>query len=102
MSKFVLTYLGGSMAATPAEQEVVMAKWGQWFGELGSAVTDMGNPFGTSAAVRADGSRSDTQAGLGGYSIVSAESLEDAAALAKGCPILAAGGSVEIYEALEM
>ena len=33
---------------------------------------------------------------------MSAESLEDAAALAKGCPILAGGGSVEIYEAIEM
>jgi hypothetical protein len=102
MGKFVLTYLGGSMAATTTEQEAAMAKWGQWFSELGSAVTDMGNPFGTSTAVGSDGSRGDAKAGVTGYSIVSADSIEDAAALAKGCPILAAGGSVEIYEALEM
>ena len=102
MGKFVLTYLGGSMAATPAEQEAVMAKWGQWFGELGSAVTEVGNPFGTSTAIRSDETRGDAKANASGYSVVSAESLEDAAALAKGCPILAVGGSVDIYEAIEM
>ena len=41
-------------------------------------------------------------AGLGGYSVVSADNLSEAAAVAKGCPILAAGGSVEVYETVEM
>ncbi len=42
------------------------------------------------------------KSGAGGYSIVSAGSLSDAAAKAKGCPVLASGGSVEIYKAIEM
>jgi hypothetical protein len=37
-----------------------------------------------------------------GYSIVEADSLESATRLAKGSPILHDGGSVEVYEALEM
>jgi hypothetical protein len=41
-------------------------------------------------------------AGLGGYSIVTADDLAAAAEPAKGCPVLAAGGTVEVYEALDM
>jgi len=97
MAKFVLVYKGGAMAETPEEQEAVMGKWMGWFGAIGGSVTDMGNPFGASTAVGA----SSTSA-LTGYTIVSADSLDAAAALANDCPVLEAGGSVEIYEAMEM
>jgi hypothetical protein len=33
---------------------------------------------------------------------VTADSLDDASAKSKGCPVLASGGAVEIYEAIEM
>jgi hypothetical protein len=39
---------------------------------------------------------------VGGYSIITAASLEDATAKAAGCPALQAGGTVEIYEAIPM
>ena len=39
---------------------------------------------------------------IGGYTVVTAESLDDATSLAKGCPALDAGGGVEVYEALPM
>jgi hypothetical protein len=96
MGKYVYVYSGGGMAETPEAQEQSMAAWGAWFGELGSAVQDMGNPFGA-ATVVGDGAASAT-----GYSIVGAPSLEDAATLAKGCPILAYGGAVAVHEAIEM
>ena len=73
-----------------------------WFGTLGAAVIDGGNPFGESTAVASDGSITAATAGLGGYSVLSADSLAGAADLSKGCPILAAGGSVEVYEAHDM
>ena len=37
-----------------------------------------------------------------GYSLIEASNLDDAIAKAKGCPILAAGGSVELAEAIDM
>jgi hypothetical protein len=37
-----------------------------------------------------------------GYTLVEAPSLADAQKMAKGCPILAHGGSVEVAEALDM
>jgi hypothetical protein len=102
MGKFVLAYRGGSMAETPAAQEAAMKAWGDWFGTLGSAVLDGGNPFGASTAVSADGSSAGATAALTGYSIVQADTLDLAAKLAGGCPVLASGGSVEVYEALPM
>ena len=102
MGKFVLVYKGGAMAPTEAEQAKVMEAWMGWFGEISSSVVDMGNPFGASAAVGSDGSSAEVTTGLGGYSILSADSIAAASTLAKGCPVLTGGGSVEIYEALEM
>lgn len=102
MAKYVLAYTGGSMAETPEAQEAVMKAWMDWFGTLGSAVLDGGNPFGASTAVRSDGSTGTTTTGLSGYSTVQADNLELAAKLASGCPILEAGGSVEVFEAIDM
>lgn len=101
MANYLLAYKGGGMAATDAEREAAMAAWGAWFGNLGAAVVDAGNPFGPSGTVSADGSVSDgAPSGLTGYSVVSADSLAAAGALAKGCPIFAAGGGVEVYETI--
>ena len=51
----------------------------------------------------ADGTVRDGGAsGLSGYTILRAESLPQATDLAKGCPVLASGGSVEVYEIFEV
>ena len=102
MAKFVYVYIGGQMAETPEAQEQAMQAWGAWFGTLGDSVADVGNPFGDSATVSSGGVADGGKSGAGGYSIVSAGSLSDATAKAKGCPVLASGGSVEIYEAIAM
>ncbi|MEP6561386.1 MAG: hypothetical protein ABJD68_09975, partial [Nakamurella sp.] len=95
MAKYVYLYTGGKMAETPAEQQQEMQAWGGWFGELGSALTEGGNPFAASVSVGADGSVSNSGgAGISGYSVISADSLSAAGTLAKGCPVLAAGGAV--------
>jgi hypothetical protein len=98
MGKFVLLYKGGSgMPETEEEQASVMAAWTSWLGDLGDSIVDVGNPFGASSAVNGGG-----VSGLTGYSILSADGLDDAVGKAKGCPILTAGGDVEVYEALPM
>jgi hypothetical protein len=102
MAKFVYIYSGGEMAQTPQAQEEAMQAWGAWFATLGDAVTDMGNPFSESATVSAGGVTDGGGSKAGGYSIVSADSLKDAAAKVAGCPILAGGGTVEVYEAVPM
>ena len=102
MTTYLLAYKGSTMAATEAEQQEVMAAWGAWFGALGEAVVDGGNPFAGSMTVDGSGASEGGSAGLGGYSVLQAASLADAAELAKGCPLVAAGGSVDVYETIPM
>ena len=102
MTKFAFIYSGGAMAETPEAQQTEMKAWTEWFGSLGGAVADIGNPFGASTAVSGDGVADAGALGASGYSLVTAESLAAAAGLAKGCPIIASGGAVDVYEALEM
>jgi hypothetical protein len=99
MANYLLAYKGGSMAQTDAEREQAMQRWGAWFGGLGPAVVDAGNPFGPSTSVTQNGGGG-ASSGLSGYSILTAETLDQAAQLAKDCPVLAAGGSVDIYETI--
>ncbi|HUZ20961.1 MAG TPA: YciI family protein [Acidimicrobiales bacterium] len=99
MAKYALAYTGGSMSEDEEERRAVMAAWGAWFDSIGDGVVDAGNPFGTSASVSADGTvRDGAPSELSGYSIISADSLAEAADLAKRCPVLHGGGSVEVYE----
>ncbi len=68
--------------------------WQSWFEALGSNLLDRGNP---AFERRTIGSCS-VETVLGGYSMVAAESLDRAVALAHGCPMLAHGGGVEVGE----
>jgi hypothetical protein len=104
MSDFVLLYQGGSMPETEEEQKRVMDAWTSWFASIGDAVKDRGNPFsGAAATIAADGAVSSGGGGsASGYTILQADSLDDATALAKGCPVLLGGASITIYETLEV
>ena len=104
MANYVFAYSGGNgVAADEAERSAQMAKWVQWFGQLGSTVVDGGAPTGTAKTVGPGGSISEGGSrGLTGYSIVSADSLDSAVELAKGCPVLEVGGAVDVYEAIAM
>jgi hypothetical protein len=105
MSKFVFIYHGGKPGATQEEQDKIMAAWGKWFGELGDALVDGGNPFGAPKVVTAH-SVSDEVKGqpASGFSIIDAKNQAAAAELAKDCPMLADSPSstVEVYEAFPM
>lgn len=103
MAHYVLLFSGGGMPETEEEQNAVLAAWNAWFDTMGGAVKDQGNPFTpTAKTIAPDGSVSDG-AGVGmatGYSIISADSLDDATEKAKGCPVLQGGASITVYETL--
>ncbi len=104
MAKYLFVYHGGSKPETKEEQTKVMDAWGQWFGSMGSAVIDGGNPVGMSTTVQSDGSVVNNGGAnpASGYSLIDASDDNDAIAKAKRCPILDAGGSVELAEAFDM
>lgn len=100
MANYLLAYHGGGMPETPEQQAAVMQAWMTWMGALGSAVIDGGNPVGATKVVGSTGAVTDGGGAnpVTGYSILQADSLEAAVKLAQGCPVLAAGGSVEVCE----
>ncbi len=103
MADFVLLYRGGSTPESDAERAAVMQDWTSWFGALGAAVKDGGNPFTeTAKAISPDGSIGDVSAQgiVTGYSIIEADSQDTALTLAKDCPVLRSGGEVHVYETM--
>ena len=104
MPKYLFVYHGGSHPETEAEVQEVMDDWGNWLGGMGSAVVDGGNPVGLSKTVNPDGSVADNGGSnpASGYGLFEADDADDALTKAKGCPILKAGGSVELAEVIDM
>lgn len=104
MSDYVLLFQGGSMPETEEAQKQVMDAWTSWFTTLGSAVKDPGNPFsGAAKSIAADGAVSDGGGGsASGYTILTADSLDEATALAKGCPVLQGGASITVHETFDV
>ena len=101
MSKYLLIYTGGHMPKGEEAQAKVMKAWEDWLGGLGAAAVDPGNPIGPdNKKIESNGDVSDEgfNPGLTGYSILEADSLENATKLAQGCPGLKDGGQVYVYE----
>ena len=105
MAQFMMIYKGEAtdMAdMTPEQGAEVMAKWGVWMEKVGGALSDVGTPFGPGSSVIDDGS-SGSAVSLTGYSIVTADDIGGARALADGHPYLSEGlgnYAVDIYEML--
>jgi hypothetical protein len=102
MAKFLLITRGGSMPTSPEEAAKVMEAWTAWFTRIGPAILDPGNPVSQVRTIAADGSVAPGNAdSITGYTIVDAEHLDAAVALAKGAP-LGAGMSIEVAETAAM
>ena len=105
MAKFVLIYTGGGIPESEEEQAAELAAWGAWYADMGAAVADPGNVFAPNAMnIVPGGAVSDGAIGTQaiGYTIVTADSMKDAVALAQNCPILAGDGQVTVYETFDM
>ena len=103
MPDFMLAYHGGTIPETEAEQQASMAAWGAWFEEIDASVKDPGNPVGKSSTVSASGVVQNGGANpLSGYTIITAATHKAAETIAKGCPIMGEGGSIEVAEIVEI
>lgn len=91
---------------SPEQMQALAKKWMDWFGSIAAQnkLTERGNrlvPAGKVIRpnnVVTDGPYMEIKEALGGYAVVKANSLEEAAELGKGCPVLNYGGSVEVRE----
>ncbi len=91
---------------SPEEMQANTKRWMDWIGSIAAQnkLTDRGNRLEASGKVVkpnnviADGPYTEIKESIGGYSIIKAESLDEAAEIAKGCPVFLVGGSVEVRE----
>ena len=103
MPKYILAYHGGNAAESGMSEQEEHARWEDWKNVMGQACLDEGGRVGWSKTVRSAGiAHNGGTNPLAGYTIVEAEDIETACEIAKGCPILADGGSVEVAPVGEM
>jgi hypothetical protein len=91
MASFLFTYRAPKQYAPGAPEAV--AEWKTFFSGMERHLVDMGKPAFVRETV---GATSDTV--LSGYSLVDADDLDAALAIAKDCPLVSRGGGVEVGE----
>ena len=105
MSEFTFLFRGNDPSASPEQMQKTMEKWVAWFKELGAKghIKDPGHPLERTGKVVQgkqkivnDGPYAEAKDIVGGYTLIEARDLDQAVELSKGCPILEAGGSVEV------
>lgn len=104
MNKFLLAYHGSPKFESKEAGIAHMVAWRAWSQGLGDAVVDPGMPVGMSKTITSNGSVVDGGGAnpLSGITVLRADSIEQAIALAQSCPHLSAGGTIEIAQAFNM
>ncbi|MEO8404870.1 MAG: YciI family protein [Chitinophagaceae bacterium] len=91
---------------SPEEMQSATKKWMDWVGSIAAQdkLSSRGNRLESTGKVLkpgnviTDGPYMELKESVGGYSIVKADTLDEATELAKGCPALEFGGMVEVRE----
>lgn len=111
MTEFMFIYRGANRPTSPEQAQQVMQRWMEWYKDLtaNGNMADTGQPLegggkvvqaGTKTVV--DGPFAEAKDLVGGFTIVKANSIDEAAELAKGCPVLDMGGSVEVRPVMKL
>ncbi|MDB5009951.1 MAG: transcription initiation protein [Mucilaginibacter sp.] len=100
----------GENQPSPEKLQGMMKDWQDWMGGIAAQnkLVDPGNRLaGDGKVVRADkvitnGPYVEIKEAIGGYIVIRAESMDEAAEISKGCPILTIKGNVEVREIIAM
>jgi len=94
---------------SPEQMQASTKKWQDWIGGIAAQEKFVStNRLGFSGKtikpndVTIDGPYAELKEIVGGYMVVKAKNLEDAVQMAKGCPTISIGGSVEIRDVMEI
>jgi hypothetical protein len=100
MPTFLITYHGAMEMPPSAEaREQMMSAFMKWAGSVGDSMVDPGSPLGPTRVVTSDGDTDGKATGeVAGYTIITAESLDDAVGAVRSHPFLARGGTLQVSE----
>lgn len=91
-----------SEAPSPAQMEEMFAKFNAWKERFKDNIVDMGGKLGEGKVVTTEGATDgpfvEAKEIVGGYMIVSAESMDEAVEVARQSPGVYPGSSVEVRE----
>lgn len=103
MSQYAIVYIGGDHPSDPEESKRHFEEYKKWLASLGDAAVSPANPFKDTQTVNSDGSIMEGSAiSMSGYSIIRAESMDKALEIARACPFLDIGGTLEVSELIQM
>lgn len=103
MAQYIITYLGGDQPSSPEEGKQHFAKYKEWLASLGDSAVSPANPLKNTNTVNSDGTiTTGSTTSMSGYTIIDADSMEAALTIAKACPFLDIGGSLEVSELIQM
>lgn len=94
---------GNDEKPSPAQMQEMYEKFNAWRAKFQENLADMGGRLGDGQVVTLEGAMDgpfvEAKEVIGGYMIVSAESLEKAVEIARGCPgLVSANSVVEVRE----
>jgi hypothetical protein len=102
MANYLLLYHGGGMPEDEEEKKKAMAAWGEWMKQCGDNLVDPGNPCSDARTVSKDGDKDFSGDRVTGYSVIKADSMEDAVKAASMVPLVADGsGTCDVYETFQ-
>ena len=103
MPQYMITYLGTPKPGTPEENQQHMSKYRAWLSSLGDSAVSPANPIKNTRTVNSAGSvTAGGTSSMSGFTIIEADSEEAALSVAKACPFLEVGGSLEVSELVQM
>ena len=114
MNEFILVFrrneVSGEAQPSPEQLQAMMKQWQDWIGNIAAQnkLVSSGNRLSSDGRVVkkdnviTNGPYVELKEAIGGYIIVRADSLDEAAELSKDCPILNIGGNVEVRTIVPM
>jgi hypothetical protein len=103
LSQYIIVYLGGDQPSSPEKGKKHFAKYKEWLSSLGDSAISPANPLKNTRTVNSDGTvTSGSTTLMSGYTIIEADSIKAALEIAKACPFLDIGGSLEVSELIQM
>ena len=109
MSEFVMLFRGDQPQQSPDEMQKQMQRWGVWMKELqekgyfkGGQPLERSGQVVNRQKVVTDGPYAEAKDLIGGFMLIEVRDIEQAAEVAKGCPIFLWGGFVEVRPVMKM